>query len=525
MPLTSSIWVNHSFSGGLATDFGTTIFTPLDQTNSIKIPFLLEARNAVYTLNGGIRKAPGTTKFNAAVLSGASTVRGLFDYWRQGTGDSAVQKRIVHHGTVIYNDNADGVFASLFTGLNNTAIPNYATFDDILIIADSALADVPRSWDTVTAQNLAGTPPRFSFSVAHKNYQFAAGNFAFPSRLYYSVSLDPEDWVGGGSGSIDINPNDGDMITGLISHKNELVVFKGPYKGSIHRITGTSGASWARTEFISGLPLPWINSVFRFGDDIGWITTNGSVHSLKATAAYGDYNQAWLSYPIHTYLQENLNNNRARFFTSTVDPNRGYVWIGITPSGQNTNTRHLIMDYRFLSQNESSPRWSYWDSRAFASIALIRDVSRPRLMAGAYNGFVYSLDQASRTDNGTAINYIVETPSMTYGTDWRLKSLVDVGINLNAFNDNIVSLVTTRDSASDATRTVTQGAVGGLFDSGLFDNAVFGGAAYTTRFYNIENGGDFRSISYRFSDTVDSSDIELNSFISKVTPGGESQEN
>jgi hypothetical protein len=386
-------------------------------------------------------------------------------------------------------------------------------------------SDVPKSFDGSTAQVLAGSPPAFGFSVPHKNHQFAAGNFANPSRVYYSVPLNPEDWTGVGSGSIDIDPNDGDMVTGIISHKDELWVFKGPNRGSIHRITGASSSVFARTSFIKGLPVAWIHSIFRFGDDIGFITTNGSVHSLKATAAFGDYNQAWLSYPINKYMQENLNNSRARYFVSATDPNRGYVLIGITPSGQNTNTRQLMMDYRFLSQNETYPRWAYWDTQAFAAMHLVRDVQRPRIFTGGYDGYVYKLDQQTRTANGTAINMNAETPSMTYGSEWLLKNLAEIGVSLNAYSDDPLTVTWSLDGINPQSATVTQGNTGSTFDNALFDTAIFGGNAFLPRFFGIENGGDFRSISYAFSDSANNVDAEIHSFMTKITPCGESMEN
>jgi len=523
--LNKAKWITHQFAGGWATDFGPTAYTSPGQDGKLQIPYLLDARNTVYEFDGGVHKAPGTSLLNASALESGASIRGLYDFWRQGTVDSATQRRIIHVGTKIKYDQANGTFIDLFTGMSATSIPQYSTFDDLLLIGSSAPADLPRSWDNTTAQLLAGSPPNFSFSVTHKNHQFAAGVFTNPSRLYYSVPLNPEDWTNTGSGSIDIDPNDGDMITGIISHKDNLWVFKGPNKGSIHRISGSSTSDWAKTPFVTGLPVGWIHSIFRFGDDIGFVTVNCSVHSLKATAAYGDYNQAWLSYPINKYMQESVNNSRSRFFVTATDPNRGYVWIGITPSGQVTNTRYLIMDYRFLSQNEPYPRWSYWDSRAFASIHLVRDVSRPRLLAGGYNGFVYKLDNTTRSDNGVAINMNVQTPSLTYGEEWLLKTLEDAGVSLNALNNNPVSFTWIRDGVASTSTTVTQGATGALFDVGLFDTAVFGGQAFVPRFFGIENGGDFRAISYQFGDSADTSDLEIHSFMAKISPSGESVEN
>ncbi len=498
---------------------------PPDQSGMMTVPFLRDARNIVYEFDGGVHKAPGTDQLNASALESGATVRGIYDYWRQGSVDAASQRRVIHVGTKIKYDQADGVFLDLFTGMDDQSIPQYSTFEDLLIVASSSAADLPRSWDQSTAQLLAGTPPNFSFSVSHKNHVFAAGVHANPSRLYFCKPLTPDDWAGTGSGSIDIDPGDGDRITGIISHKDNLWVFKGPYKGSIHRILGSSLSDWSKQPFITGLPVAWIHSIFKFGDDIGFITTNGSVHSLKATAAYGDFNQAWLSYPIGKYMQENLNNSRARYFVAATDPNRGYVMIGITPSGQTTNTRYLFMDYRFLSQNEMYPRWSYWDSRAFASIALVRDVQRPRLTAGGYDGLVYSLDQNSRTDNGRAINMVVETPSMTYGEEWLMKNIADAGVSINAVNNNPVTLTWIRDGVSVDSISVAQGAAGGLFDVGVFDTAVFGGQSFLPRFFGIENGGDFRAIAYKFTETQDDSDCEIHSFMAKVSSCGESTEN
>jgi len=464
----------------------------------------------------------------AASILGQADVMGVYDYWRQGAIGAPSQRRIVHSGSTIQNDDGAGTFSSLFTGLEVGVVPNYATFDDLLIISSSSTTDVPRSWDQTTAQNLAGTPPRFSFSVSHKNYLWAAGDWANPSRLYYSATSDPEDWTSASSGSIDIDPNDGDMIIGIVSWKDRLMVFKGPNKMSIHMISGSSEATWARTTFTTGISAAWQSAIFRFGDDVGFVSPYMTVHSLKASADYGDFNQTYLSHPISNYLRDNVNHGRHRFIQAVVDPNRGQVWIAFTPSGQLKNTRTLIMDYRFmLMRNEAFPRWSYWDARPFASLALVRDnnTSTLRIMAGGYDGFVYRLSQESRSNNGTAINMLASTPALTYGDEWLIKNLVDVGVSIQAQNDNAITLNWVRDGNTSQTSTVTQGSTGGVFDTALFNTAVFGGAAYVPRFYGLENGGDFRGIQFQFQDNANSSDLEIHSFMAKITPCGESQEN
>ena len=278
-----SLVLRHFFRGGWATDFGPTVDVSPDQSGKVDVPFLVDAQDCVFELDGGPHEIGGTTRVNSVAVASGAMVTGVYDYWRQGTAGSPTRRRVLHAGTVCMNDLDDGTFVNLFTGLQSGSVPAYATFNDLLVISSDSTTDVPRSWDQTTAQNLAGTPPRFSFSVAHKNRHWAAGVYTQPSRLYYSINVDPTDWTGAGSGSIDIDPQDGDMITGLASHKNELWVFKGPNKGSVHRITGSSPTgsdAFARTTFVKGLGACWHNAIFRLADDLGLVSHYGTVHSL-----------------------------------------------------------------------------------------------------------------------------------------------------------------------------------------------------------------------------------------------------
>lgn len=526
--------ISHVFGGGWATDFGQSFMgSPqmAGRDGRIVIPFLTDARNTVYEFDGGPRKAPGTSLFNSTDVSATGNdILGLYDYWRMGTAGTATQRRIIHVGTAIMEDQGTSIFQNLFTGMDSGAVPHYDTFNDLLIIGSSSTTDVPRSWDGTTAQNLAGSPPRFSFSVHHKNRQWAAGVWTTPSRLHYSVAGNPEDWTGIGSGTIDLDINDGDMITGLASHKDRLFVFKGPYRGSIHIITGstpTGNDAFVRTTFVRNLPVGWINAIFPFADDLGFMTARGTIHSLAATSAYGDFNQAYLSYPIGMHCREEMNHSRARFWWAVSNPNLGQTWILYTGSGQTTNNRMLIMDYRFLAQGERYPRWSYWDSRAFGSLALVVDTSnRPRLMAGGYDGFVYKLENTTRDDTGTAITQRVTTPFLTYGDEWHMKTLCAVGLNMRPYNNNEITVGWQRDGQTAQSTTVTQGGGGFLLDTDVLGTGVLGGAGrFITRFASLEEGGEFRYIQYDFREANGSTDCELHGFAAAIEPGGVSWEN
>lgn len=523
-------WITATFGGGWATDFGPVFRQAPGQDGRLVLPFLTTAQNVVYELNGGVRKMPGTSKLNASALESGATVEGLYDFWRQGTTGAPLQRRVIHIGTKVKADNADGVFADIGTGFQSGATPNYATFDDLLIISNDASADVPKSWDQTTFQTLAGTPPNFSFSVRHKNRMWAAGNYAAPSRLYYSVNLDPEDWVGATSGSIDIDPSDGDMITGLASFRNELWVFKGPYKGSIHRITGSSASDFARTTFIDGLGAAWQSGIFQLPNDLGFISPRGTIHSLVATDRFGDYEQSALSFPINQTLRTQLSHAYMRKWWAATDLDSGYTLIAITPSGQTTNTKQLMMDFRFSTMGEPFPRWALWDTYATGCIAPVVDTgNRLRLFAGGTDGYVYKLDQADRTHNTGAITMNATSPFLTYGAEHVEKTIYVVGLELAPKSDQNVTFKWLRDGQTQQSATVTQGgsAVLGPWSTNQFtlDTSTLGGTRYMTRYVELEEGGTFRAIQYTVSDAITSSDCEVHAVTTAIEGNGISTEN
>lgn len=516
-------WINHRFGGGWATDFGPTCYNP-DQNGTLVMPWLNSAQNCIYEFDGGPRKAPGTNKLNSSVISASQTVAGIYDYWRLGTAGTPAQRRMVHVNGSIYHDGGTGSFSSIASGLQANAVPHYSTFNDLLIIGTNDTTDTPKSWDQSTYQALAGGPPRFSFSVKHQGKQWAAGNWSVPYRLYYSVTGNPEDWTSSGSGSIDIDPGDGDRIVGLFSWKNDLWVFKGPNRLSIHRITGSTPSTYARTTFISGLSAANQHCIFEMGDDLAFVSPRGTVHSLKATDAYGDYNQAYINYPILTWCRDNMNQSRREYWQACTDPLRGYTLITFPQNGITNNNRCLMLDWRFMAQGEPHPRWALWDFGSFASLGYCLDTNnRPRIFAGGYDGYVYRLDQSSRTHNSTSINYDVKTPFLTYGSEYYTKSISDASIGMAPRSTNTATFGWTCDSAAEVTKTFSQSG-GSVLDSFLLGTDVLGGALFNQTF--IENlYGDFRSIQYRINENNNSSDMELHNIGAAISSTGYSTEN
>lgn len=511
--------IRHFFGGGWASDLGPSSDVSPDQTGRLVIPYLTDAENVYFELDGGPHKIGGTEKLNSTAVG--ATIRGCYDYWKHGTGGTPSRRKVIHAGSVILADNDDNTFANIFTGLETDAIPSYATFDDILIISSSSNTDVPKSWDQTTAQNLAGTPPNFAFSLQHKNRMWAAGVDANPSTLYYSVSEDPEDWIGAGSGTIQISPNDGDRITGIVEHKNELWVFKGPYKGSIHRITGSSSSDFGLSIFITGLGAAWHNSIFKFSDDVGFVSQYGTVHSLNATAAYGDFNEASLSRPIHTWLKDRLNLNRLKQIWAVNNSLQGWVLFSISIDASTTSNAIIGFDYRF-----NPIRWFYISAYDAESMALFTDTNNvDRVFLGGTDGFLRRSNIATRSiDSATSINYTVKTPFLTYGNPMRTKTIERASVGISPKGDYEGTFAWERENESQQTATFSQTG-GDVLGSFVLGASKLGGVGFSDYYMELEEGGEFRNIRYQITNNVISEDLELHNFSTTITAGAESSEN
>lgn len=521
--------IRHLFGGGWATDFGESVDVSPDQSGKVIVPFLTEAQDCLYELDGGPHMIGGATKVNSSAVASGAVVTGVFDYWRQGTTGTASRRRILHAGTTCLADTDDGTFATTIgSSLTSGAVPSYFTFDDLLIFCNDAqgASDVPRSWDQTTAQNLAGTPPKFAFGCAHKNRAWAAGVAAQPSRLYYSANTDPEDWTGAGSGSIDIDPQDGDGITGLVSHKNDLWVFKGPNQGSIHRITGsapTGADAFSRIPFVNGLGACWHNAIFRFGNDIGFVSQYGSVHSLSATNAFGDFLESALSRPINRWINDHLNRNRLRFISAAVDRFNGFVLITMSIDANSTNNVCLAMDYRGAPE---IIRWSKIQAYAHGSLGTFVDTSGVRrIFGGGNDGFMRRLNVADRSiDAATAMSFKVTTPYMNYGNPFQMKTLGFASLGILPKGNFNTTFGWKRDTHAQQTYTISQG--GGVpLGTFLLGTDTLGGAGYIDRFMELHEGDEFRSVQFDVRQAALNQDIELHSISAMITPGAISTEN
>ena len=506
--------VNHILNGGWATDFGESASATVDRAGRVLLPFLTQGENLLFRLDGGFEKAEGTAKINSTALESGADIRGFHDFWIAGTSGSPAQHRVLHVNTVVMKDDGDGSFTNINTGLEDDKIPSYAVLNDLLVYTSDSNTDVPQSWDGTTNQNLAGTPPNFAFHVEHKGRIWAAGIAAKPSTVAYSALNNPEDWVGAGSGEIPISTDDGDRITGLASHNGELIVFKGPYIGSIHRIQGsapTGDDPFRRTTHSTGVACAGHNSITKIkGNDLAFVTNNGSFRSLEATARFGDYEAAALSLPINSWLRTHANFSQLSRAWGVTEPNGNYSLWTLPVDGGTTNTAMLMLDHRF-----PEPRWSNWSSYSLASLGISINSSNndnPTLVAGGNDGFLYNMQQANRTvqpDGSVAAR--LKTPTLDYGDPFRMKTICGSALRITPVSGSDIRFSWMRDGQGTQTTTFAQSGGGTLLDEFLLDTDSLSILAATYTYDEMEEGGDFHTISYSLENETISHNIQFHS--------------
>lgn len=453
-----------NFGGGWATDFGPS-FIGAPQGNALTLPFLLRADNITYELDGAPHKVGGASLVNGSPINGGDPIAGLFDFWLQGTGGivSEKQQAIAVAGTQIYNaPSNNGVWTSIKTGWTAGKEPCFEVFTSKLIVANNSNNDKPQSWDgsAASTSDLAGSPPLFSYMVLHKNRLFASGVASNPSRLYYSESLDPTIWNSGTAGSIDINPDDGDRITGLISHKNDLIIFKGPNRLSVSRMTGsapTGADAFAIVPFVTGVGSVNHNGIFRINDDVVFGSPRG-IHSMAATVAYGNYVEAFLSRPILSYYQNSLNLSQLPKMWGVNNQPKGLAIWTVAPSGSTTKSVYLGYDYRF-----TPGRWFSWGQNtayvnANCMAMMQNNTSRAfGLYVGTTGGYQYLTQIANRQlDFGTAYSGDVLTPYINFGTSSVMKNAHKGYWSIKPQGSTSFTFTYTRDSLTGQQVTIPQ---------------------------------------------------------------------
>ena len=506
--------------GGWNTEQGPSASFRLKGTGAaeeilVSVPWLIEAQNIVYSLDGWPRKMPGAQNVNGTATGASDAAMGVFDYWRQQTSGSPTQQRIVYSGTALYRESG-GTLTSILSGLEAAKMSWFEVMNDELVWASTSTVDVPQAYDQVTVAALGGSPPNFAFHVKHRGRMWAAGVATAKYRLYYGALDNHEDWTGAGSGSIDL-PG---QIAGLWSHKDELIIFLGPNEPAINRITGsapTGSDAFALHPFVRGVGATNQQAIILGPGGDPWFWDDNGIHSLEATAAYGDYAPQFLSADISDYFINQLNHNRFDAIWGVNFSAAGYALWTASRGASTTHDLVVLLDYRFKPL-----RFAAWPAHALASLAMVRDSSRQTVpWGGTYTGRVRRLHQASKNIAGAAYTATVRLPYLPFGDPFIDKVVTRGRASLAPKGDATFTLGWRRDGQTQQTTTVSQAggpSLAASSDQFVLDEDLLGGGLYVSQF--PEMSGSFKEIQLEFTKGGVSEDFEPHGFALEVESAG-----
>lgn len=250
--------------------------------------------------------------------------------------------------------------------------------------------DAVRKINDTTVITVAGIPVG-SWGVWWRNILFVGGVAAYPNRVYFSGIGTPETF--GANDYFDIEPGDGDILTGGIALKDKVLFAK---QRAWHYLVGSGTNTFAIYPITYDFGSCNYRSIINFGNDVWCVDMEGSVKSVLRNE-YGLFNGKDMS---SEFLETTIGTiNKSSLSTICAGTKDGYLLFAV-PTGSSTyNNLILVYDDDAPVPNGKS-KWTTftgWSPSVFDSFE-----SELYWGEGQADSKVYKWD--GNTDNGTAIS-------------------------------------------------------------------------------------------------------------------------
>jgi len=260
-----------------------------------------------------------------------------------------------------------------------------------------------------TAISTVAAIPKGKYAKWFHNQLHVANISTNKNRLQSSVLGDPETFTGGASSDLDVNPNDGDEITGLQTLKDELFVFKERRVWAATNF-GTAALTLSSVEErATGLGTLSNRSIVNTGNELFYISFSGNIPHFRSImrTLYGVIVDNGI---ISQDIEGTMNGlNKAKLENTAGFFDGRYVWFALTNGASTTN--NLVLTYDTITKG--------WSRHTGINASVIIDFSvttTPQVYFGEATDVskAYVFD-SSTDDNGTAINF--QVISRRYGGD------------------------------------------------------------------------------------------------------------
>jgi hypothetical protein len=453
-----SIEIN-DFSGGLNT------FDPEYSSDLTQSPDL----DNLIILDKGFKKRYGDTKWNGVPMVDSGTAI-------QGGGyvkfDSGTEFLTAVAGAKFFSDNSlGGTMAdvtgsvSITAGQNNLWTP--INFNDLQIWfgGPSSNPDAPFKYSgSGNIAALGGTPPSAATVFGANNRIFAISTAANPSRIFWPVISNPEDWTGAGSGNSDVALSDGEALQfGVSTGPDTAVLFK---NSSTHMMITTT-APFPIYQLQKGIGAAGARS-FAYANGVIYFITPGrrmkmTQDGMNFMDAPNDINDIW----------DTINPTRIPYIQGIYYQALEWIMWFVSIGTSTTNNTAIIWDI----QHKCFLRCT----TGFKCNAIFQ-VQNRRLFAGHYDGSLYEkLKPSVFGDDSEGSPGVIDaywrTPFKNDGSG--------LDATIHPLNINVSALTETSSTLDISygfdfipnftTQTFSIFATGGRWDEAIWDSDVWGG--------------------------------------------------
>lgn len=364
--------------------------------------------------NNSLVKRGGTTAIAASL--GSFRFAGGTAYEPSGSSKRVIVCRDGASNAQLYVWTGSGAFSAIGTAnLTNGLIMNFVIAANRLFGFDGTeVVDVDTA-NTVTKNR--ATVPIGQFAFWFHNYLFVAGVAGNPNRLYWSALGDPTTFDA--LDFVDINANDGDMISGLNILNDQLVVFKnystwaiGGFSGTTFDVTTRAGENTQLRG--AGVGTPSHQSIVSVGRDLFYLSFLGTVPYVRS------YNQTVFSATVEQgivsdELQNTMNGlNKADLEKSAGIFDGRYLYWSLPNGASETNNLIITLTtgQKIQTRLGSMNPWVIFTGSNIGQFFISTISGRARVYGtdSATTGKVYLFnDTSSYSDNGTPVTLTVET--------------------------------------------------------------------------------------------------------------------
>ena len=439
---------------------------------------LRTAENIDLTLTGQIRKRLGFTSYSTAENAAMADGRFLF-FWDQlgSTNDWFIL--VDADGDVFASINTDfsaAAVADLGSSATDTVPIGVTAFDNVLYLT-SRRAN-PRSFDgttwteitDITLDGDGGEFPKASFILSKHERVFAANidnnGTIERSRVRWSNVGDATTW--GTLSWVDVDPDDGTQITGMVGFADGILIFK---NHSMFFLSGVDEDTFTLFPVDSSVGTNSPGTIAIGGKAVYFLDNSKGVFRYDGTGV------EILSQKIETELLTQFNNDPTQWPHHTAAFYRDKYYLSGFITGSTTPRTYV-----FNARLDAWVKWTFaWYGSAERD-GLLYTVGATNVGAdlGIFEMF------ASTADNGNNVDAIVDTAFLPFGAEGSISPVQNRlrGIDL---------ILGDRATAEAGTRTLSTS----VSPTPRFDYRDFGSGGETFNLDTNETGADFSIVRTR----------------------------